>query len=439
MVTSKAGGFEGPPAVVVLPMPETTPTGVGVVRCLGREGVPVVAVSCEKRPLSFLSRYVVERIGRPDPADDAVGFVEALAELGSRMPSRPVLFVTTDLQVACVNQWRAELEDRYLHPFLSRQALDACLNKQSTSRLAAYSGLSAPQTSYVSAESVDGYGDWSTFPAIVKPAAWVELSEDGIRQHDAFRAAVGGKAVRVANEAELENALAMAQQTRVPAVIQEEIPGASDQIFAASICVDRGGDSLAVFTARKTRQFPSDFGTGTMVESADYAAVTDASRELARAAGFWGVAEMEFKYDRRDGRLKVIEINPRAGTWISIAAAAGVNTPYLSYLELVGVPVPHVVQDRAPVKWIDAWQDWKYAVKYRSGDHTGARTTLGRYIASLRGRREYAYWSDDDPWPGMWRAMQIVKRLVGSTRARIRDRQTRQHHPRELPMTVQTR
>jgi len=48
--------FSMAPAVVLLPQPESVPTGLAVVRGLGRNGIPVVAVGADGLCPSFASR-----------------------------------------------------------------------------------------------------------------------------------------------------------------------------------------------------------------------------------------------------------------------------------------------------------------------------------------------------------------------------------------------
>ena len=57
---------------------------------------------------------------------------------------------------------------------------------------------------------------------------------------------------------------------------------------------------------------------------------------LLRAIGFHGVSQVEFKRDPRDGRFKLMEINPRLWQWHGLAAALGVDFPRIVYLDLMG-------------------------------------------------------------------------------------------------------
>jgi predicted ATP-grasp superfamily ATP-dependent carboligase len=55
----------------------------------------------------------------------------------------------------------------------------------------------------------------------------------------------------------------------------------------------------------------------------------------------YGIAEPEFKYDHRDGKYKLTEINLRSMMWHRVGNLSGVNIQYSQYLDALGKTVPH--------------------------------------------------------------------------------------------------
>ena len=55
------------------------------------------------------------------------------------------------------------------------------------------------------------------------------------------------------------------------------------------------------------------------------------SIRLLKSIGWYGVAMVEYREDPRDGRCKIMEINPRFWGSLPLAIAAGVDFPYLLY------------------------------------------------------------------------------------------------------------
>ncbi|MEA3402541.1 MAG: ATP-grasp domain-containing protein [Armatimonadota bacterium] len=400
--------------VVTLPFPENVPTGLGVIRALGQQGVPVIAAGARANCLSMRSRYVSDVFVDDRLAYDGEAFAAALRSLGARVSPKPVLFVSTDFQAAAVSNAADALRELYIYPYVEPERLTVALDKRRTCEVAKKAGISAPATVVAGPDSdVTAIIEEIRFSAVVRPAAWVEFEGGSVALHKVFREVFSGKAVRATDHRELERHLQTAADLATPIIVQEEIVGPSSRIFGASSYSDEDCDVRALFVGRKTRQLPSDFGSGTMVESMACEAVADHTKRLVEAAGYHGVAELEFKFDERDQEFKIIEINPRPGTWISVAPASGVNTPYVAYADLQGHSIPPVDQTGDGMKWIDAWPDLEYLYKYRSGDHAGERLSVGEYLRSVRGRRVWAYWDVRDPVPSLVRLGVVFRELSG--------------------------
>ena len=104
-------------------------------------------------------------------------------------------------------------------------------------------------------------------------------------------------------------------------MIQEVIPGWGEAQFSyAALCQD--GRPLASVVARRARQYPMDFGRfSTYVETIDDPGVVEPSVRLIEAARYTGLVEVEFKRDPRDGRFKVLDVNPRVWGWHTLGSA----------------------------------------------------------------------------------------------------------------------
>src|SRR5258705_7376668 len=76
-------------------------------------------------------------------------------------------------------------------------------------------------------------------------------------------------------------------------------------------------------------------GEGVWVEE-----VVEHGLALLRALGFHGISQVELMRARRDGRYKLLEVNPRLWQWHSLAAACGVDLPWIAYRDLIGDPLP---------------------------------------------------------------------------------------------------
>ena len=116
---------------------------------------------------------------------------------------------------------------------------------------------------------------------------------------------------------------------------------------------------------------------------------------------------VEFKRDERDGRLKFIEVNARAGFWAPLATAAGVNLSYIAYRDAVGRPLcTH--RQRDGVRWIDVLRDGPDSLR----ELWQGELRFCAWMAPLIGVRADAYWSLRDPLPGMQESSRLGLRAL---------------------------
>ena len=84
--------------------------------------------------------------------------------------------------------------------------------------------------------------------------------------------------------------------------------------------------------------------------------LADAGIRLLKELRYWGVSQVEFKRDARDGRYRLMEVNARHWKWHSLAAACGVNLSYAAYRDAIGQPFVAPRQIDGP-KWVVATKD----------------------------------------------------------------------------------
>jgi predicted ATP-grasp superfamily ATP-dependent carboligase len=281
--------------------------------------------------------------------------------------------------------------------------LEAVVDKARMLEAAVEAGLSVPATAVVgSAADVEPAVEKVGVPAVVKPVGRFILDAGRIARRGKFIDTFHIKAVRNTSEDSLRRCLRTAVDAGLRVLVQEEIPGGAEKLDSLKLYADKNSEPLAFFFGKKVRQFPSDFGCGTLTVTRP--PTPERARLAARfvkQVGYHGIASFEWKLDEREGTYKFMEINPRVWSWTLLCDAAGVNLPYIQYLEVTGQDVPRLEQRDDEVKWVELLLDIGYYLTYRRGDHTGAPLSLGAWLRSLRGRREFAYFSRGDRRPGL--------------------------------------
>jgi predicted ATP-grasp superfamily ATP-dependent carboligase len=179
-------------------------------------------------------------------------------------------------------------------------------------------------------------------------------------------------------------------------VLQELIPGGGGTQFSYAGVWDRGSP-VASLTARRTRQYPIDFGiTSTFVETVEQPEIEETACRFLRSLDYSGLVEVEFKYDQRDRRYKLLDVNARAWTWNALGSIAGVDFAHLLWLAAIGDPIGPV-RSHANVAWMHASRDVVAAC------HEMLAGTLSpvSYLKSWQKPLVFAAFAKDDPLPGL--------------------------------------
>jgi D-aspartate ligase len=368
---------------------------LGVVRSLGRRGVPVWVVRQGDDTLAAMSRYARRRL--PWPATDEQMQVDYLLGVADEGAHGWALIPSAEETAALIGRHHDVLGSRFRLTTPAWETLRFACDKRLTYALGAALGLAVPWTLYPRdrRDLEDAHLPW---PVILKPAF-----------KEGFNRLTAAKAWRVDDRDALLRRYDEACELVAPEVlmIQELIPGGGEAQFSyTALCDD--GRPLASVVARRTRQYPPDFGrASTFVETVDCEAVAAASLLLLSDLRWTGLVEVEFKRDPRDGRFKLLDVNPRVWGWHTLCARAGVDFPYLLWLAVRGEPVPRT-QARAGVKWVRTTTDLPMVAR----EVLRGRMSVRRYLRSLRGPVEGAIFARDDPAPGLVEVPLLLSILV---------------------------
>ena len=359
---------------------------LGIVRSLGRRRIPVWVIKQGGHLVAAASRYVCRRIA-PWPEGDDAQKIDFLLDLSVKNGLKGWLLIPTDdYAVNLASVYHELLSKQYRVTVPTWEKLQWACDKRQLHKLAQKLGVDEPWTSCVPKKEELARFD-CPFPVILKPAIRLKPTSLAIP-----------KAWRADNRHELLARLEEASSFIPPEnlILQEMIPGGGETQFSyAALCKD--GFPLASIVARRLRQYPKDFGQfSTFVETIDEPQVVAASERLLAAARFTGLAEVEFKRDSRDGRFKVLDVNPRVWGWHTLSVRAGVDFSYLLWLLTKGEAVPRL-QARAGERWIHGSADLRVAL----GEILNGGFSLSAYLRSVRGPKQSAIFAWDDPLPGL--------------------------------------
>jgi predicted ATP-grasp superfamily ATP-dependent carboligase len=381
-----------PPCLVT---PAHTGTGLGVVRDLGRLGVPIIAADSDAHAIGLASRYALPAAVR-DPFCDEAGFIDDLLRIGEALPRRAVLFPCCDDHVWAVSRHVERLREHFLVPIAGWGVMARLADKGLQLQAARQAGVDIPQTLLLhSPADLKSAEDGIPFPAVLKSTG-----------HREMKRRLGVKVLLVRDADELSGAYRQASICG-PLMLQEVIPGDDDGLYSFGAYHDASSRPLGVFCARKLRQHPRGFGQARLVEGRWSDDVADASLRLLAELSFHGVSETEFRRDPRDGRLKLMEVNARHWLFHSLARRAGVNLSWIAYLDALGLPVPDTQQVDG-LFWLDGARDVRDSVAEIVRGQMSALT----WLSTLRSVRVDAVCSLDD-WGPVVRSLTNQARRAG--------------------------
>jgi predicted ATP-grasp superfamily ATP-dependent carboligase len=380
---------------------------LGVVRSLGRMGVRVYPVVGGRFTPVALSRYSAgSLVWKPyRECDEQV--VHGLGTLGKRL-GRPTILIPADDQAAVlVAEHSAQLAEWFVYPQLPLQLPRKVADKRCLYCLCKNLGVPCPEAAFVSSlDELHDFAERTAFPVVVKAATREQVPP-------------GAQSTSIARTP--DELFALYRQIRTPGntevILQEYLPSdsAEDWIFHG-YCNPKTNCFLG-FTGKKLRSYPAFAGQTALGIPVENEALLRQTEKLLKGIGYAGIVDLDYRFDRRDGKYKLLDFNPRMGANLRLFEnAEGVDVVRALHLDLSGrtVPIAPMLTNR---KFIVECLDLPAAVQYmRRGS-----LTLRGWLASLKGPREVAWFCVDDPLPALNMSLRILFRgLAHAVRAVLR-------------------
>jgi D-aspartate ligase len=357
--------------------------GLGIVRSLAKQSIPVYILD-NQLCIGRFSRYTSKCIKCPD-VNEETAFFDFLTNLVKKEHLNGwVVFPTDDETVYFLSRFKKKLQGFYRITTPDWEVVKYTYNKKLTYQFAEKVGIPIPQTFYP--ETIDDvYKLKIQYPLIIKPAVVKK-----------FFNITKKKVYRADNEKELlsfyQRMCSIIDPSEI--MIQEFIPGRPNYLF--SFCpLFKNGKVLARIVAKRARQHPMDFGNAsTYAEIVDIPELEEMGTKFLEGIDYYGLSEVEFKQDPRDGQYKLLEINARIWGWHTLAIRAGIDLPYWLYLDMIGEKFETNSHPRE-ARWIRLITDIPTVIS----EIVKGRMKITDYLKSLSGKKEFAVFSLSDPFP----------------------------------------
>jgi len=392
--------------------------GVGAIRTLGRLGVPVYAVTEDRYTPAALSRYLTGRfVWRTTGLEDPELLVSGLAAIGQRLGQRSVAVPVDDESAVLLAEHAAELSEYFLFPSVPPGLPRKLADKQSLHELCLEHGVPTPHSVVPSgAAELAAFAEQATFPVVAKNAqVWTRRRAPVV---------AGTTVLHTADEL---RALARGWGEAPSVLLQEYIPAEDAEDWIVHLYCDANSRCLMISTGVKVRSWPPNAGATACAYVVANRGLAELARRFCEEIGFQGIADLDWRLDRRDGQYKLVDFNPRMGNQFRLfETVAGIDVVRALHLDLTGrgVPVSDQVNGR---KIVIEHADLPARLAYRGSER--AHSSAPRHATST----ELAWLASDDPVPFL-AALPRFAAPAGAYLSRFRPRRAAPHDRRRAGM-----
>ncbi|MER6159844.1 ATP-grasp domain-containing protein [Streptomyces sp. NPDC001868] len=368
--------------------------GVGAIRSLGRLGVPMYAITEDRYTPAAVSRYLRRAFVWPTTGTEEPGWlVDGLLRIGRRI-GRPAVLIPTDEEAAVlIAEHQEELATRFLFPRVDGKLPRRLASKQGLHELCGEHGIASPVSSFPqSYDEVERFAQRARFPVVAKNREAFERRR---------QPAVSGT-TRIADRESLLR-LARGWGDRPGVILQEYLPREDAEDWIVHAYFDADSAPLAMFTGVKVRSWPPHAGMTANAYVVDNPELADLAARFIKQIGFAGVIDLDLRFDRRDGRYKLLDFNPRMGAQFRLFEnEAGIDVVRAMHLDLTGRAVPEGEQ-LAGRRYIVENIDLPALLAYRRSGYTTP------HAPARASGTELAWLAGDDPLPFLTMLARFVR------------------------------
>jgi D-aspartate ligase len=358
-----------------------------VVESLARRSIPVYVLN-DRWAEARYSRYA-RAIRLPENVPYPQAAVDFLTGNASNYLEGSVLLAAGDQELEIISLHRETLARKFRLDLSNPVAQQMMLNKLATYEAAKEVRVPTPRYWRIQAEDdIHRLSKEFVYPLIVKP-----------KVSHVFQREFKRKFFVAESFHQLLDSYRVTQSAGIEVVLLEMIPGPDSRLCSYYTYLDEEDNALFDFTKRVIRRYPVNMGLASYHITDRVEHVRELSLKLFRHVGLQGLANAEFKYDERDGELKLIECNARFTAANRLVAKAGFDLGNFVYNRIVGIPQPPLINFRTGLRLWDPLRDFRAFLELRER----GELTLVQWLASVMHRSSIAYFSWRDPLPSLAR------------------------------------
>lgn len=274
-------------------------------RSLRRQGCDVTLLCNSKSDIGYWSRLPAHKIlGVCDPErpEESADYICRLIKTGDYDLVVPLV----DFSAKILSDNKADLAQYAWIASNDKDVFRGAQDKLSVMKICQENGIPCPKTLFDCKTIDDILGQGLDFPIVVKP-----------------RTGYGARGFHCFNSIEELSAFDDLDNLN-NYVVQEYIPQ-TDSNLSVCLFIDNEGVVQAKFTYCSRRWYPIKGGTGTLNELVERPDAEKICARLASLLGLRGIVGFDLIEDARDGKAKMLEVNPRILACAKIGFVAGID------------------------------------------------------------------------------------------------------------------
>jgi predicted ATP-grasp superfamily ATP-dependent carboligase len=304
--------------------------GYSIIKELYEKNIEEIVLFGSSRELASYSNKIKKFVLIDNTPDSLHREIEKL----HREYEKIIIFPTNDLQLENLHKIYPEIHSFCFLPFNPENLLD-CLDKYVQYSYCEKLGVPYPKTIIIQKKEDLENIKTLQFPVLLKPNKREDLRRKVFRNL---------KIDNPENLKKLKKIIEKYLDSGIKFLASEIIPGNGDCIYAYVGYRDQKGWILNEWTGKKLSQYPDNFGVFSAASNEAPEEVLIQGRILLNGMDIKGIAQPEFKYDFRDQKYKLMEINLRSMMWHRIGNLSGVNLQHSQYLDALGKKVSPQIQ-----------------------------------------------------------------------------------------------
>lgn len=257
-----------------------------------------------------------------DPKVYEEDFIEEIIKLGQNLKQKnitPIIITTKDEWLISLVKHRSELEKYYKFSFPEWDIIEKLTIKDKLYKYCDELGVKYPKTFLCNKHNIEGIKSHLKTPILVKPTEVVEFIS-------AFPLEKRNMVFQDFEELESYLTEKFENGYKSTFILQEYIPGGIENLYTITTYSSKKDcDLKGVSIGHKLTQYPKEAGTITSGMICYENRLIEPTKKLLTVCKYYGITNVEYKYDHRDDTFKLIEVNPRPGMWNYSSYLSGVN------------------------------------------------------------------------------------------------------------------